>query len=708
MTRLPDLTVLPPVAEPVPLLNHLFRPIQINRLTLPNRVLMGSIHLNMDEFADQYERKARFYALRARGAAALIVTAGCSPNAAGNTGPHGFSLDTDALIDRHALITQAVHAEGGKIALQILHFGREAFHGNLVSASPIRLDANIFTPRALNEEEILQTIADFAATAVRAVAAGYDAIELIFSQGFLVHQFLCEHTNRRTDRWGGSLENRMRFAIEIARQVRAAVGPAFPLLFRIPCLDLLTDGLPYDETVALIEALLPYGIDLLNVSVGWHESAVPTIAMVVPRAGFSAVAARIKARFPALTVCVSNRINEPRLAEQLLRDGVADMVSMARPFLADPDIMRKARANQFELINTCIACNQSCLDFVFTGHPVGCSVNPECGDALEGAQTPFTRPMKIAVVGGGLAGMAAALYAARRGAEVDLFEQSLSLGGQLNMARSIPRKSEFGETVRYFEKSLMAQGVSIRCGSSVDAAAIAAGDWDHVFIATGTVPAIPATIPGATAAHVLTFDQVLRDKIPVQFPAVVIGGGGVACDLAKYLAHEFEQRGNDSAYLRHVAASFAPELVPDACLTPGGARMLANTATDAAPAAAPAPVTVLQRSSKKFAYKLGRTTRWIVMKSLEESGVAMMKGQNIRAISEQGVQVLDRKSGTERLIAARTVILAAGQTPLRGLEQICADAGKSYTLIGAALEQDAATSITSATKSAYRAVQALS
>lgn len=695
MTSMPMLA-MPRVAAPeTPLLSKLFRPIVINQMTLPNRVLMGSIHLNMDEFADQYQRKAHFYAMRSRGGAALIITAGCSPNAAGNTGPHGFSLDTDELIAKHGLLTGAVHREGGKIALQLLHFGREAFHGKLVSASALRLDANIFTPRALSEQDIVQTVDDFAAAAVRAVAAGYDAIELIYSQGFLVHQFLAPHTNHRTDRWGGSLENRMRFAIEITRRVRVAVGPDFPLLFRIPCLDLLPDGLPHEETIALIEALTPYGIDLLNVSIGWHESAVPTIAMVVPRAGFGAVAACIKARFPSLTVCVSNRINEPRLAEQLLQDGVADMVSMARPFLADPDIMRKARANQFDLINTCIACNQSCLDYVFTGHPVGCSVNPECGDLNEGQPNPFTRPMKIAVVGGGLAGMAAALYAANRGAQVELFEQTLALGGQLTMARSIPRKDEFGETVRYFEKSLMAKGVTVRYGTTVDADAIARGGWDHVFIATGTAPAIPANLPGADSAHVLTFDQVLRDKIPVQFPAVVIGGGGVACDLAKFLTHEYAQRKRESTHLRDVARSFDARFVSDAYFEAGSVP-------------ATAPVTVLQRSSKKFAYKLGRTTRWIVMKALEDASVRMLKGQDILGITADGVQVLDRKTRTGELVAARTVVLAAGQTPLRALEALCDAAGMPCTIVGAAREQDAAANITSATMSAYRAVQALS
>lgn len=694
MTSMPKLSMPPVAATETPLLGKLFSPIVINRMRLPNRVLMGSIHLNMDEFADQYERKARFYAMRARGGAALIVTAGCSPNAAGNTGPHGFSLDSDDLIAKHALLTGAVHREGGRIALQLLHFGREAFHGNLVSASPIRLDANIFTPRELGEPEIEQTIADYAAAAARAVAAGYDAIELIFSQGFLVHQFLSVHTNRRTDRWGGSLENRMRFAIEIARRVRATVGPDYPLLFRIPCLDLLPDGLRHDDTLALIEALQPYGIDLLNVSIGWHESDVPTIAMVVPRAGFSPVAASIKARFPALTVCVSNRINEPRLAEQLLQDGVADMVSMARPFLADPDIMNKARANQFDLVNTCIACNQSCLDYVFTGQPVGCSVNPECGDENEGRLAPFARPLTIAVVGGGLAGMAAALYAANRGARVELFEQSLALGGQLNMARSIPNKDEFGETIRYFEKSLMARGVAIRCGTNVDAGMIVNGGWDHVFIATGTVPAVPPNIPRADGANVLTFDQVLRDKVPVQFPAVVIGGGGVACDLAKYLAHDYEQRRNATPHLRQVASSFDARFVPDAYLETGSASA--------------APVTVLQRSSKKFAYKLGRTTRWIVMKALEDAKVNMLKGRDILGITADGVRVLNRKTKTEELVEARTVVLAAGQTPSRELEAVCREAGTPYTLIGSALDQDAVVSITSATKSAFRAVQALS
>lgn len=679
-----------------------FKPIRINSLVLPNRILMGSIHLSLDSQEDAYERMAHFYALRAKGEVGLIVTAGCSPNEAGDTSAEGFRLDHDELIDSHRLITHAVHAEGGRIALQLLHFGREAFHGRLVSSSAKRLESNLFTPKALSEAEIWQTIDDFGTAARRAVQAGYDAIELIFSQGFLVHQFLSPHINQRRDAWGGSLENRMRFAIEVAKRVRAEVGPAFPLLYRIPFCDLLPDALQGDEAVALVHALKPYGIDLLNVSIGWHESDVPTIAMVVPRAAFSPVADRVKRLFPDLTVCVSNRINDMRTAEALLGSGVADMVSMARPFLADPSIVSKSRKGDYGSVNTCIACNQSCLDYVFLGEPVGCSVNPDCGSPVEGDLPRFDRAVQIAVLGGGLAGMCAALYLARRGARVTLFESAPRLGGQLNMASRIPGKSEFAETVRYYSEALFAHGVTVRCGVKVTEGVLQEQAWDHVIVATGSVAKDSAGLDVSADAHVLTYEDVLRDNVPARYPAVVVGGGGVACDVAKFLAKK-----------RSAIKAEAAGYLTDAAKRLGGDGpvaedlvMYAREANGPVPEGNSPQVTILQRSSKKLAFKLGRTTRWISMSELERQKVRAVRDLDILRVENDGVLIRHRRSGAEEKIPAATVVLAIGQS--RGsqrLEEACARLGLPCSVIGAASEQGDSKgniSITWATSSAYR------
>lgn len=631
-----------------PLLRRLFSPIKLNRLTIPNRILMSSMHLNFDDMPDQYERMAEFYALRARKEVGLIVTAGCGPNVEGMASANGFGLDCDDRIDKHRKITAAVHHEGGRIALQILHFGREAFHGRIVSSSPERLPSNMFTPRALSESEIAAAIVAFADCADRAVKADYDAIELIFSQGFLVHQFLAPACNKRTDRWGGSFDNRARLAMEIAAAVRARVGADYPLIFRIPCMDLLDGGLTPEESLALIEKLMPFGIDLLNVSIGWHESSTPTIAMTVPRAAFASAARYVRNRFPSLKIATSNRINDPRIGEQLLIDGYADVIAMGRPFLADPELVTKAKVNAFDEINTCIACNQSCLDYVFTGQPVGCSVNPDCGLPGEGQYPPLAHPLNVAVAGGGVAGMGAALFLARRGARVVLFEASDALGGQLKMAARIPEKGEFAETVCFYSGAVRRAGVEIRLGESFNETSLESVAWDHVVLAHGSVPRRLDRIPGLNLPHVVDYTDVLERGYPVAFPVVIIGGGGVACDVAKYLDKQHSLlRENGHRYLKAQTEAFDIDRYLDADTRVNEFAGLA--------------ITLLQRSSRKIGYRVGRTTRWILMQAIEKAGVAMRNQVDVLEVKPDAVIIYDRARKSNVELPARTVIVAAGQ-----------------------------------------------
>lgn len=640
-----------------PRLRRLFSPIRLNGLELPNRLLMSSLHMNMDEEPALHERLARFYALRARQGVGLIVTAGCSPDAAGKSGPRGFALEDDGQIPRHEVITRAVRAAGGRVALQLLHLGRHAFHAGLVSSSALKAPAMLYTPRALDEAGIGATIAAYAACAGRAQAAGYDAVELCFSQGFLVHQFLAPAFNTRADRWGGSFDNRVRFAVAVARAVRAQVGADFPLIFRLPGLDLLEGGLTPEESIRLIELLAPFGIDLLNVGIGCHESEVPTITMSVPRAAFAGVAAGLRARFPQLTFAVSNRINDPRHAERLLEDGCADVIAMGRPFLADAALAEKARRGAFEEINTCVACNQSCLDFVFTGgKPVGCSVAPDCALPGEGEYPPLAAARTVAVIGGGIAGLGAAVFLARRGARVSLFESSGRLGGQLQLAARVPDKQEFHETIRYYAHAARQAGVDIRLGRPFSDEDARGRSWDHVVVATGSEPRRLDGVAGVDLPHVVDYRNVLENDRDVAFPAVIIGGGGVACDVAKYL-------------IKRGAAS---------------------------------NLTLLQRSSRKFAYKVGRTTRWVLMKELASAGVSLRRAVDVLRVTPAEVFVRDRAGGREQSLPAKTVIIAAGQRPVAGPAELLRTRGTPFTVIGAArADRVFNTNITSALREAY-------
>lgn len=671
-------------------------PLNINRLQLANRVLMSSMHLN-HEGDDQFERMAHFYALRSRHGPGLMVTAGCSPDRAGCARPGGFSLDSDALIARHRVITEAVHAAGhSRIALQLLHFGREAFHGQLVAPSGIKLPGSIYTPAVLSDSQIHQTIASYASAAGRAVEAGYDAIEIVFSQGFLIHQFLSPHTNLRDDAWGGDAERRMRFAREVARAVRTCVGADFPLVFRLPCLDLIDRGLGFADACALIAALREAQIDLLNVSIGWHESEVPTLASIVPQAGFASVAARIKQLFPDVLVCVSNRINDLRHAEELLIAGHADMVAMGRPFLADRDILYKSFQARFDQINLCIACNQNCLDHVFLGEEVGCSVDPEAGRRDEGQPLPpFAGHPRIAVLGGGLAGMSAALYLARRGAHVTLFERQRRLGGQMLLAARIPGKAEFLETVRHYEQQLVASGVQLRLGQALDGsdlngASLAGVHWAHVVIATGTEPnPLPDVAAHASGLRVYSWYDILSQHVPVAFPVVIIGGGGVACDVAKFLLQRRTRVQLAEDYLKKFRA--------ESMVGPLG------------PLPTPVPeLTIVQRSSRKIAYRVGRTTRWIMLGELQRLGVQCIRGGRLQHCSSDGV-VIEMLDGEQRQLPARTLVFANGQRPRHAaLVQQLRTAGVSCSLIGAAAATAARpASISAAIRSGYECARQL-
>jgi len=678
------------VTDPAPtMLKHIFSPLQINQLELRNRVLMSSMHLNF-EGEGQYERMAKFYALRAKNGPGLIVTAGCSPDPAGRAAIDGFSIDDDALLAEHRKITDAVHAVGdSKIALQLLHCGRESFHGKLVAPSPLRLPGSVFTPAALTHEQILATIDSYGAAAARAVAAGYDAIELLFSQGFLIHQFLSPHTNLRKDEWGGEREARMRFAVRVAQAVRRAVGAAFPLVFRIPCMDLLPHGLTFDDSMALIEALMPYQIDLLNISIGWHESDVPTLANIVPQAGFAATASLVKQRFPQLLSAVSNRINDLRHGEELLMDGVADVIAMARPFLADREIVAKSASGRFDEINQCIACNQDCLDHMFLGHQVGCSVNPACGQQEDGA-APARLPAdaQIAVIGGGLAGMSAALHLRLRGARVALYERNATLGGQMRLAAKIPSKSEFAGTVRYYENRLRSSGVEIRVGQEFSARALSEKAWSHVVVATGTEPnfraSAHASIVGSANSNVqiVGWHDVLDKELPLAFPVVIYGGGGVACDIAKYLLRRQTRTQAAYDYFKKFEAH----------------KLVGELGIPASPARA---ITIVQRSSKKVGYRIGRTTRWITMDELERAAVAMHSGTVLDGVARDGVVVTNR--GEQCVIPARTLVMATGQQAnIAALCEALRVSDIPFSVVGAAQEnRDEPASISSSIRSGY-------
>jgi len=649
------------MSSPYPLM---LAPLDLGFTTLKNRVLMGSMHSGLEERGD-WPRVAAYYAERARGGVGLIVTGGMAPNPEGGVFPGAAGLYTPQDIANHRLVTDAVHAAGGKIAMQILHAGRYAYGKDCVSSSAVKSPISPFVPKELDEEGIEKQIADFVTAAVRAREAGYDGVEVMGSEGYFLNQFLSLHVNRRTDRWGGSYENRMRLPVEVVRRVREAVGPDFIIIYRISLLDLVPNGQSFDEIVRLAQAIEAAGATILNTGIGWHEARVPTIATSVPRAGFAWVTKKLmgKVGIPLIT---SNRINNPDTAEQVLKEGCADMISMARPFLADADFVAKAAAGKAATIAPCIGCNQACLDHTFSGKISTCLVNPRACHETELNYTPTEAPQRIAVVGAGPAGLMAALVADQRGHKVTLFEKDSVLGGQLNMARVIPGKEEFHGLVGWFETMVAASGIELRLGTEATPEALA--PFDQVIVATGVSPRDPG-IPGQDGANVLSYIDVLRGKAPVGARVAVVGAGGIGFDVAEYVTHQGVSPTLDPAEWRKEWGVGDPSEVPGGLLEPD-------------PPAPARAVTLLQRKAEKPGKRLGKTTGWIHRASLQARDVKMLGGVSYEAITPEGM-ILGTPNGPQEL-AVDTVILCAGQESNRGLADRLEAAGKTVHVIGGA------------------------
>ncbi|HEY9106397.1 MAG TPA: NADPH-dependent 2,4-dienoyl-CoA reductase [Roseateles sp.] len=659
---------------------HLLAPLDLGFTTLKNRVLMGSMHTGLEDGRKHFERMAVFFAERARGEVGLIVTGGFAPNIEGWAKPFAGTLATSGAARRHRLITDAVHAEGGRIALQILHTGRYGYSPLCVAPSRIQSPISPFTPRELSARGIERQIRAFIRCAKLAREAGYDGVEVMGSEGYFINQFLVTHTNQRTDEWGGSYENRMRLPLEILARMREAVGPDFIIIYRLSMLDLIPNGSSWEEVVELARRVARGGASIINTGIGWHEARIPTIATSVPRAGFAWVTAKLRARLreegittPLIT---SNRINTPEVAEGVLADGSADMVSMARPFLADPAFVQKARQGRADEINTCIACNQACLDHTFAQKISTCLVNPRAAYEQEIVVRPVNGAKKrIAVVGAGPAGLAAATTLAERGHAVTLFDAAAEIGGQFNMARRIPGKEEFGETLRYFGRRIVVTGVELKLNCRVSADDLKG--FDEVLLATGVSardPKILGQAEGMARGQVLSYVDVLSHDRPVGRRVAIVGAGGIGFDMAEYLLEAGHSLTLDPAAWRRHWGVGDPEQVRAGLLRP-------------APEAPLREITLLQRKAGKPGAGLGKTTGWIHRAALKMKNVDMLAGVNYERITSEGLWVsYGEKRANAQLIAADTIVLCAGQEPLRELEAPLRAAGANVHLIGGALE----------------------
>ncbi|MDR4896483.1 NADPH-dependent 2,4-dienoyl-CoA reductase [Yersinia kristensenii] len=646
---------------------HLLAPLNLGFTTLKNRVLMGSMHTGLEELPDGPQRLAAFYAERAAGGVGLIVTGGIAPNKKGVVYQGASVLNDASQVLHHQIVTDAVHRAGGKIALQILHAGRYSYQKQPVAPSALQAPINPFTPQALSHDEVLQTIADFANCARLAKQAGYDGVEVMGSEGYLINQFLTARTNHRNDEWGGDFTRRMRFAVEIVRAVREAAGPDFILIYRLSMLDLVEDGSSWDEIEQLALAVEQAGATLINTGIGWHEARIPTIATMVPRAGFSWVTRKLmgKVNIPLIT---TNRINDPAVAEQVLTDGCADMVSMARPFLADAAFVQKAAQDRADEINTCIGCNQACLDQIFDGKLTSCLVNPRACRETEMPILPTDAPKRLAVVGSGPAGLAFAVTAASRGHQVTLFEAATDIGGQFNIAKQIPGKEEFHETLRYFRRQLVLHGVIQQLNTPVHAGQLA--DFDEVILACGIQPRLPA-IKGINHPKVLTYLDVLRDKKPVGERVAIIGAGGIGFDTAEYLSQSGDSSSLDSRAFNH-EWGIDQDLAHRGGLSPEGSKAHPS----------PREIFLLQRKTSKVGEGLGKTTGWIHRTSLAMRGVKMLNSVNYESIDDEGLHIIRAEQAS--CLPVDTIIICAGQEPRRELHQPLLDMGKIVHLIGGA------------------------
>ncbi|PRI10302.1 NADPH-dependent 2,4-dienoyl-CoA reductase [Leucobacter massiliensis] len=673
---------------------HLFEPLDLGFVTLPNRIVMGSMHLGLEEVPGGFERLAAFYAERTE--AALIVTGGIAPNAEGRLKPGAATLTSAAEAAQHRVVTEAVHAAGGRIALQILHAGRYGAHPDIVAPSALQAPISPFTPRELTDAGIERTIDDYVRTARLAQSAGYDGVEIMGSEGYLINEFTAPRTNHRRDRWGGPFEHRARFPLEIVRRVREAVGERFIIVYRLSMLDLVPDGATREEVIALARLIAGAGATLLNTGIGWHEARIPTIASSVPRGAFAWVTRQLRGEVP-IPLVTTNRINAPETAERLLAAGDADLVSLARPFLADPGFVGKAARGEPARINTCIGCNQACLDHTFAGKLTSCLVNPRAGHETELILTPAVARKRIAVVGSGPAGLACATTAASRGHAVTLFEAADRVGGQLNVAMRVPGKAEFGETLRYFEGRLAETGVDLRLGHRVTAAELSGGRYDEIVLATGVHPRLP-DIEGLDHPSVLGYLDVLRGGAPVGERVAILGAGGIGFDVAEFLTADAEAADAEAG----ATAAPDPEQGPAAerehrPAPPEGhaavAAFLAHWGVDPAyarPGGLTEPaelrprrsVALLQRKTSKVGAGLGKTTGWIHRTELSRRGVRMVPGVEYRRVDDAGLHLL--LEGEELALPVDTIVLCTGQDPARELHEELSGLGIAAHLIGGA------------------------
>ena len=666
---------------------NLLKPLDLGFTTLKNRVLMGSMHTGLEEEKNGFSKLASFYEERAKGGVGLIVTGGISPNFRGRLAPFGSEMSKPWHVGKHRQVTDAVHKYGSKICLQLLHAGRYSYHPFSLAPSAIKAPINPFKPKAMSERQILKTIKHYARGAQLAQKAGYDGVEIMGSEGYLINQFLCPRTNKRTDDWGGSFENRMRFPLEIVKAVRAALGEKSIIIFRLSMLDLVEDGHQLDEVLQLGKLLEQAGVTIINTGIGWHEARVPTIVTSVPRGAFSWITERVRRELSVPVVAV-NRINTPEIAEHILESNQADMVSMARPLLADPDFVNKAEQGQSERINTCIACNQACLDHVFENKRASCLVNPRACYEQELVMKPADKKKRLAVIGAGPAGLAFACNAAERGHQVDLYDKAAEIGGQFNYAKQIPGKEEFYETLRYFKHRIEETGVQLKLGQEQSCEGLLAEKYDDVVLATGVSPR-KVDIPGVDLPHVLGYLDVLRDHKAVGKKVAVIGAGGIGFDVSEYLTTEKSLTLDEKEWSERwgIDKDYSDR---------GGLK-------PQQPEPSPRQVWLLQRKESKVGKGLGKTSGWVHRNELKSKSVNMWNGVTYHRIVPEGIEI--ERNGEKQLLEVDNIVICAGQVPQRELHDALEAAGQSVHLIGGAdvaAELDAKRAIRQGTELAAR------